>query len=135
MKSVTIIALALLAGLTGAASAAEWTTTYGTMQLPDAPRYGAVRAPYASDEGRIVGTMQIPKCLGCGPEIVGVWVERGSARTCESPRDGSLHWGNVTLTFNPEYTAFEGAWDYCGDGATNGWRGTLGASRAGFSDR
>ena len=135
MKRAALVAVALLVGLSGAVVAAEWTTTYGVMHLPDTPVSGAVHAPYTSDEGRIIGTMQIPKCVGCGPEVIGVWVEQGSAETCDSPRDGSLHWGNVKLSFNPEYTVFEGAWDYCGDGAANGWRGTIGSGRAGFSSR
>ena len=112
------------------AMAGDWTTTYGVMQLPDTPRPGALRAPYSMDEGRIVGEMRIPKCFGCGPEIVGVWVERGSAHECASAKDGSKFWGNVTLTFKPGYGSFSGQWDYCGTGSTRSWTGTAGGPAA-----
>lgn len=125
--ALAIILMSALAAPT--VHGAEWSTTYGRMNLPDSPVSGDVRADYSSDEGRIIGRVLRPKCMGCGVMLEGIWVEAGSAQECDSPRDGSNHWGNVTLEFNPEYTAFDGAWDYCGSGGTRSWRGAIGSTR------
>ncbi len=124
-------ALIAAAGFSFGAGAAEWTTTYGVMTLPDAPRPGALRAPYSGDNGRVIGEMLIPKCIGCGPLVEGVWVETGSAAACETMQDGSRHWGDVELKFNAEYTEFTGTWDYCGKGSTRPWSGKIGITRLG----
>jgi hypothetical protein len=116
----------------GFAHAESWGTSFGDMELPDSPRAGPLRAPYSSDQGRIIGRMDIPKCMGCGPVVTGVWVEQGSSKKCESPQDGSHYWGNVELEFTGPYDSFTGKWDYCGDGSNRSWTGKLGArSRSG----
>ncbi len=130
MRSLLLpLSLTVLAFAAAPASAAQWSTTYGTMTLPTLPRPGAVRAPYTDDNGRIIGQMAIPKCFGCGPELNGVWVENSSSHKCDSTRDGSFYWGNVELRFNGTYTSFSGHWDYCGSGGTRAWTGKIGSSR------
>lgn len=126
---VTALAVGLQLPATVAGHAANWSTNYGTMSLPEAPRSGPVRAPYSEDNGRIVGTMWIPKCPGCGPLIEGVWIENSSGETCSTKQEGSAHWGKVTLTFAGPYSSFTGTWDYCGSGATRSWTGKLGTFR------
>ncbi|HUS96992.1 MAG TPA: hypothetical protein VMX97_09660 [Hyphomicrobiaceae bacterium] len=110
----------------GPAMAGQWSTSYGSMTLPDAATSTELRAPYADDNGRIIGRMLQPKCPNCGVIVTGVWVETGSAKTCDSIKDGSRHWGNVDFKFNPEYTAFQGTWDYCGQGGKKSWTGKFG---------
>lgn len=128
---VLLLETAFGIGLAPPAFAGEWSTSYGSMSLPDQPRPGALRAPYSHDNGRIVGEMLIPKCLDtCGPQVRGVWVEADSAHECSSAKDGSYYWGNVELDFNVQYTSFSGHWDYCGEGGGGGsWQGGLGTSR------
>lgn len=58
-------ALAVLAALGAVAflqpaAAAEWSTSYGRMTLPDNPDPGPLRADYSSDEGRIIGRLLQP---------------------------------------------------------------------------
>ena len=123
--------LVLLSALCAAAfvqpaAAAEWSTSYGRMELPDDPEPGSLRAEYSSDEGRIIGTLRQPKCLGCGLEFDGIWVEAGSARECAREQDGSLYWGAATFEFDAGFTSFGGKWNYCGEGETYDWRGQLG---------
>lgn len=126
--SAVLAALGAMALLQPAA-AAEWSTSYGRMTLPDNPQPGPLRADYSSDAGRIIGTLLQPKCLGCGLVFEGIWVEAGSAQECASEQDGSRHWGSVSFEFNPEFTAFGGKWDYCGAGGTYNWRGSTGVDR------
>lgn len=129
MRGSLILALlsVLCAAFVQPAAAAEWSTSYGRMELPDDPQPGELRAEYSSDEGRVIGTLGQPKCLGCGLEFDGIWVEAGSARECAREQDGSLYWGLVNLEFDPEFTSFNGKWDYCGDGGTYDWRGQAGS--------
>ena len=124
-----LINAAILMAVAAPGSAAEWTTSYGQMTLPDAPSGGPVRANYTDDSGRIIGQLLVPKCMDCGVVLRGIWVEAGSAERCTTEEDGSHHWGNVELTFNPSYTSFEGGWDYCGGGSTRSWRGQIGITR------
>lgn len=126
---ITIATALMMLLAAPAAHAAQWSTSYGRMNLPDSPVAGEIRADYSSDEGRIIGRILIPKCPDCGVMLEGVWVEAGSAKECDSPNDGSNHWGGVRLEFDPDYTAFAGEWDYCGSGRTYSWRGVLGSTR------
>ena len=129
MRRSPILALILAipaAALAQPAAAAEWSTSYGRMELPDVPEPGPLRAEYSSDEGRIIGTLRQPKCLGCGLEFDGIWVEAGAAQAGAREQDGSLYWGAVGLQFDAGFTSFAGKWNYCGEGKTYDWRGQLG---------
>ena len=73
---------------------------------------------YATDNGRL--TFDID-----GRTLTGFWIEDGSARTCDSARDGSEHWGPIVFTFDEGYTSFAGSWGYCdGDADQGRWSGT-----------
>jgi hypothetical protein len=130
MKKTIMVVLApiLLMGLHRAALASEWSTSYGAMSLPDVAS-GAVRAPYADDNGRVIGHFLIPKCSDCGPVLSGVWVEDDSAETCSEEKDGSSHWGKVSFKFDPAYTSFTGTWSYCDKSPVYDWSGKIGSSR------
>ena len=113
----------LIAGLLALpAGAGEWSTTYGTMTFPDQPVAGPVFSRYQADEGRIIGQMELG---AAGPLVMGTWVEASSGVTCDTPVDGSLHWGEVEFWFDPAYTRFTGAWYYCGQATPHDWSGTL----------
>ncbi len=129
MSKRTILATAFVLTLAMPAAAGQWSTSYGAMSLPDQPHGGAIRAPYNDDDGRIIGEMQIPKCIGCGPIVTGIWVETSSGQRCDTARDGSNYWGGVKLEFNGDYTAFTGSWNYCGSGGGSAWKGQQGATR------
>lgn len=132
MRHLSLALVSLMAlGWSGAALAGEWGTNCGTLSLPDDPVGASIHAPYSMDNGRIIGRMNKPKCPDCGVTIDGVWVEDGSAKTCESSKDGSAHWGGVHLEFNADYTSFKGSWNYCGQGAGSPWTGKLGVSKGG----
>ena len=124
----TLIAL----GLASTAQAGDWTTTYGTMTLPDTPGDLRIFADYSVDSGRIIGRMEID---GGEPVIMGAWVEGSSGAPCPTSMDGSQAWGTVRLEFNADYTAFNGNWGYCDGPMNKSWTGTLGASRGAFQDR
>lgn len=135
MRSKVLLAATVALFLGGQAQAGDWGTTYGTMTLPDTPRAGSVRAPYSSDSGRLIGQMKIPKCMGCGVLVSGVWVEGSSAQRCGSAEDGSFYWGSADLEFNADYTSFVGSWNYCGAGAARSWTGKLGVSKGPAQNR
>lgn len=136
MKMVLgVLVMAVALAFTPLVAAAEWSTSYGTMILPDSPESGAIRLTYGTDEGRIIGTLLRPKCTDCGFMLEGLWVEAGSDQDCTTAEDGSIYWGNVTLEFNPAFTSFEGNWDYCGGGRTYSWSGEAGTLRLPSQDR
>jgi hypothetical protein len=128
-------AAAMALGFSTLALAGEWTTTYGIMQLPDKPMTGNIQTSYSQDNGKLIGEMAIPKCAGCGPEIKGIWTENSSSQACSTQKYGSSHWGKVTLNFTGPYSSFSGKWDYCGEGNTRSWNGSLGRKRSTFQDR
>jgi hypothetical protein len=129
MRPAAILIAAVLAAAAVPASAADWTTSYGLMTLPDTAAAGPVRAPYTDDDGRVIGRFVAPKCIDCGAVLEGVWVETDSGRRCDTVQDGSEHWGRVTFEFDPAYTSFSGSWDYCGAGSGSSWRGEIGVTR------
>ena len=135
MRSKVLLAVTVALFVGGQAQAGDWGTTYGTMTLPDTPRAGSVRAPYSSDSGRLIGQMKIPKCMGCGVLVSGVWVEASSAQRCGSAEDGSFYWGSADLEFNADYTSFVGSWNYCSAGAARSWTGKLGVSKGPAQNR
>jgi len=69
-------------------------------------------AEYGSDEGRIFGEI-------AGDAIDGVWVEAGSARRCDTPYDGSYHWGRFVGRLTP--AGFEAEWSYCDAAPSSAW--------------
>jgi hypothetical protein len=129
MHKRILLVTAFAFGMAAPALAGGWSTTYGDMSLPDQPQSGALRAPYTDDNGRIVGEMRIPKCIGCGPVVTGIWVENASGQRCDTARDGSNYWGGVEFEFNGDYTSFTGHWNYCGSGGGSPWKGRIGGSR------
>jgi hypothetical protein len=132
-KSVWLsTSVCLMAVLSSAAIAADWSTSYGVMGLPDTPGDLRIFAHYASDNGRIIGQMRMESS---GPVITGTWVENDSGQACSQAVDGSLHWGEATLRFNAEYTSFSGEWNYCGSGSSYDWTGSIGVKRVGLNIR
>jgi hypothetical protein len=126
MRFISVLILLAL-GCAVPAQAGEWSTSFGTMTLPDTSGELRIFAPYDYDNGRIIGQMQLG---AAGPVIFGTWVESNSAVTCDESFDGSMHWGAVQLNFDADFTAFSGEWDYCGSGDPAGaWEGKLGISR------
>lgn len=93
-----------------------WDTTEGQMKIEQSG--GEVSGIYGGDDGRIFSTLQ-------GNSLTGIWVERGSGVTCETPRDGSVHWGEFVFTFADDFRSFTGNWTYCGQSRTHRWNGTL----------
>ena len=53
----------------------------------------------------------------------GYWVEESGSQRCDTKEDGSHYWGVVEFQFNEAYNAFEGTWDFCGDGKKWEWKG------------
>ncbi|MEE8370770.1 MAG: hypothetical protein V3R73_01395 [Sphingomonadales bacterium] len=94
-----------------------WNTDYGKMTIPPAVP-GPIRGTYELDGGRIIGQVT-------GHVFTGIWIENGSSVNCDPQvRDGSLHWGNLRLEFNQDFTEFKGLWAYCGEAPNRGWNGT-----------
>ncbi len=88
-----------------------WTSSEG-----DITWSGTGKATYTNDEGRLIGSFD-------GTTFRGYWIEKGSARTCDSKKDGSLHWGKVEFKFNADLSVFNGAWGYCNAAPSSGWSG------------
>ncbi len=116
-----VVACSLVLG--GAVSAADiagvWSSSEGAITFPG----GAgeeIRAPYAQDDGRIIGVLR-------GRVLSGIWVESSSASECGDQRDGSHAWGRLRFEFDESLASFEGAWSYCDVEPHLGWSG----SRAG----
>jgi len=53
----------------------------------------------------------------------GYWTVEGGRHRCTTQQDGSEHWGIIRLQFDPDYTHFEGTWDFCGEGDKWEWKG------------
>jgi hypothetical protein len=98
-----------------------WSTDYGSMTLPKSltRNFSGLRVHYTEDSGRIIASY-----TASTRELTGFWIEAGSSQECESEKDGSLHWGGVTFTFNAEFNSFDGVWGYCTDAMSSSWNGT-----------
>ncbi len=59
-----------------------------------------------------------------GHTLTGRWVQPVAARRCSGEAAGSEYWGKVRFEFNEDFSAFQGAWDYCGDGDEAHWNGS-----------
>jgi hypothetical protein len=120
-RLIAAVSLVFLSDVSAALSqsisiAGVWQTSEGSMELTQ--KGSEVSGPYAQDGGRVFGTL--------GDNVLqGIWVERDSNVTCDQPRDGSLHWGSITFTFNADVTAFSGAWEYCDGTSGASWTGQL----------
>jgi len=66
-----------------------------------------VNGSYPSDNGRIIGEMTYPQ------RFDGYWIENGSNEKCSTQKDGSYHWGRVTMIFDEDICEAQSAWSYC----------------------
>jgi hypothetical protein len=101
--------------LAAAQVAGQWETSEGNMTLREVG--GSVQGNYASDNGRISGTLR-------GAVLEGFWAEDASDRRCSTPGfDGRRFWGRVRFTFQGD--RFTGVWGYCDEEPGAGsWSGT-----------
>lgn len=85
-------------------------SSYGAFEFNGASQ--GLLARYGSDEGRLFGDI-------AGGAIDGVWVEKGSARKCKTPHDGSYHWGRFVGRLTP--AGFSAKWSYCDAAPARAW--------------
>lgn len=115
----------VLVGVSGAGAqpdywiAGIWKTSEGRMVIKHS--HPDVSGEYAQDGGRIIGTLD-------GQVLTGFWIENGSGVTCDTARDGSVHWGRIVFTFDEAFASFAGKWGYCDQAPTRNWTGTLEAA-------
>lgn len=96
----------------------EWRTTWGTTNA-SLKIIDDTRVTYDYRNGRIFFYS-----IDEHGRWDGYWVEDKGGRGCGNVlKDGSKYWGRVSFRFNPEYTRFEGTWDYCGVGKKTHWEG------------
>lgn len=108
-----------------------YDTGFGRMTIERWDRDG-VAARYAgqnedgSDAGRVDGTLEIYDGDGSAT-LRGIWAQSNADQRCDSQRNGTYHWGQVTLVFNRSRNEFQGYWDYCdrGGAAESAWHGQL----------
>jgi len=108
-----------------------YDTGFGRMTIERWDRDG-VAARYdgqnedGSDAGRVDGTLEIYDGDGSAT-LRGIWAQSNADQRCESQRNGTYHWGQVTLVFNRSRNEFQGYWDYCdrGGAAESAWHGQL----------
>ncbi len=104
--------------------AGTWEGSEGTLDLR-AVGSGRFHGNYTTDQGRVFFTL-------AGRQVTGYWVEADSNRRCDTPRDGSYHWGKVKLQVSPDGSTMEGDWTYCDSDEASGtwtWRRVGGARR------
>jgi hypothetical protein len=89
-----------------------WDTSEGRITLERRGR--SVTGRYTSDNGEIVGRIK-------GNVLEGHWIEDGSAKKCDQPKNGRFHWGRIVYTFDGD--AFKGVWSYCEDEPKSAWTG------------
>ena len=94
----------------------EWQTSEGRMSLAWADHV-TVTGTYSQDNGRIIGNSEDRRVLN------GYWIENGSARRCNTQKDGSYYWGRVRFNLNSTESEFAGKWSYCNDEPTSSWTG------------
>jgi hypothetical protein len=100
-----------------------WESSYGHLfftyrtsksEIPSSPQGKGIRAAYWSypdshgtaDNGRIIATVN-------GNELQGYWIGDSGENTCETERDGSVHWGKVRFTSSDDHNEMTGFWSLC----------------------
>ena len=130
---ITMLAIALSAcaagpsGQTFDSPIGEWKTrTTG-------PNGGASLALAITDRGEgtyeyLDGTLYFDSIDDETRTWEGIWTESyteswARGRECNTSKNGRDAWGAVQFQFNETYNAFEGSWDYCGQGDSWQWNG------------
>lgn len=94
--------------------AGVWETNEGRITLAQA---GAeVTGTYPQDSGRLEGQAE-------GRVFTGFWVETDSNERCDTPRQGSHHWGRAQFELNAAGDAFEGRFGRCEAEPDSTWSG------------
>lgn len=92
-----------------------YSTTYGDW-TPEYRGSGEYWGRYPEDSGRIFGTLS-------GYTFDGYWAEGSSSQRCSTQKDGSYYWGRMVMSFNADYSSFEGKYGYCDATPSRGWDG------------
>jgi hypothetical protein len=108
-----------------------YESSFGRMTIERWDRDGA-SARYAgldgtgSDAGRVDGTLEVYDGDGTAT-LRGFWSQANADQRCDTQRNGTYHWGAVTLIFSRSRGEFQGYWDYCdrGGAAESAWHGQL----------
>lgn len=115
-----------LAGLLSGASAAqaqssEWSTEFGPLILVLKSDGMTVTGRFPDYSGKFIG--QLDPTTGV---LEGTWRQPTSEVRCDTPMDGSHHWGLVTWELG-RGSDLRGAWGYCWQNPSEGgqWNGSL----------
>lgn len=97
------------------APSGSWRSSEGTIHFPKQPS-ASIYARYSQDDGRLLVQWK-------GQILDGAWVEKSSAKRCDTAVDGSRHWGRVRFVFDPKFEQFTGQWSYCDAPLGSTWTG------------
>jgi hypothetical protein len=92
--------------------AGVWKSSEGTITFKQLD--SNVSATYTQDNGAVEGSIS-------NNILTGYWIEDGSNRRCNAPRNGRYYWGRIRFVFDG--SSFRGAWGYCDDEPSRSWTG------------